>query len=54
VLPDEPLGAALADAIAFGKLPLPRARGDEPFRVRPREPVANPPLRVLNGADRTL
>jgi hypothetical protein len=42
-LPDEPLDAALADAVSLGELALRCARGesrDKPFRIGLREPIA--------------
>jgi hypothetical protein len=47
VLPEEPLDAALADAVKLGQLPLRRTRDegiDEPFRVDLGESFAHPPL----------
>jgi hypothetical protein len=47
MLSDEPLHAALTDAVPLGQLPLGRTRSegcDEPFRVRLREPVSDTPL----------
>jgi hypothetical protein len=45
--PNEPLDAALADAVAVGELPLGRVRsegGDELLGVGFTQPVTNPPL----------
>ena len=47
MVPDEPLDAAFADAVALGQIALGRTRAegrDEQFRIGLAEPVTDPPL----------